>query len=54
VTCSVHGSARAPQQAAAPAENSASSKLLRDLSGMTVTLTFLEDGLHAVVVIDRK
>ena len=54
MTCTVHGPAHSPRQAAAPAENSASSKLLRDLSGMTVTLTFLEDGLHAVVVIERK
>ena len=54
VTCRVHGSAFAPRQPVAPAGESASDKLLRDFTGMTVALTFLEDGLHAVVVIDRK
>jgi prepilin-type processing-associated H-X9-DG protein len=53
-TCSVHGSALDPRQPAAPAENSAVTKLMREFTGMTVTLTFLEDGLHAVVTIDRK
>jgi prepilin-type processing-associated H-X9-DG protein len=54
VTCSVHGSALAPRQPLAPAGESASNKLLRDFTGMTVALTFLDDGLHAVVVVDRK
>jgi hypothetical protein len=54
VVCSVHGSARAPRQEPAPNENSAQGKLLRDFAGLTATLTFLGDGLHAVVVIDRK
>ena len=54
VSCSVHGSALAPRQPVAPAGESASNKLLRDFTGMTVALTFLEDGLHAVVVLDRK
>jgi hypothetical protein len=54
VVCSVHGSARAPLQQSAPKEDSAQGKLLRDFAGLTATLTFLKDGLHAVVVIDRK
>jgi hypothetical protein len=54
VTCSVHGSAQAPKQRAAPSEDSASTKLMREFAGMKVGLTFLEDGLHAVVTIDRK
>ncbi|HEX8089993.1 MAG TPA: hypothetical protein VF762_14125, partial [Blastocatellia bacterium] len=54
VVCSVHGSARAPRQQSAPEQDSAQGRLLRDFAGLTATLTFLEDGLHAVVVIDRK
>jgi hypothetical protein len=54
MACSVHGWARAPRQAAAPTESAALGKLLRQFAGMTTTLTFLEDGLHAVVTIDRK
>lgn len=54
IMCSVHGSARAPRQQPAPTEDSVQGKLLRDFAGMTATLTFLKDGLHAVVVIDKK
>jgi hypothetical protein len=54
IVCSVHGSARAPRQQFAPKEDSAQGKLLRDFAGLTTTLTFLKDGLYAVVVIDRK
>src|SRR5258708_9324388 len=54
VLCSAHGSALNPRQPTAPADSSSLGKLLRDFTGMTTTLTFLEDGLHAVVVIERK
>jgi hypothetical protein len=54
MTCSVHGSALAPRQLAVPAEQGSSWKLLHRFGGMTALLTFLEDGLHAVVTIDRK
>jgi Protein of unknown function (DUF1559) len=54
VSCNVHGSALAPRQPPAQNETSAPNKLLRDFAGMTVSLTFLEDGLHAVVTIERK
>jgi hypothetical protein len=52
--CSVHGSMDSPHQAAGPAENGTTGKLLKNFTGLTATLTFLEDGLHAVVTIDRK
>jgi hypothetical protein len=52
--CSVHGSATAPEQPLAPDETKAAGKLLREFGGLTATLTFLEDGLHAVVVVERK
>jgi hypothetical protein len=54
ITCSVHGSGLLPKQPAAPAEGSATTKLMRDFTGMSVALTFLEDGLHAVVTIERR
>jgi hypothetical protein len=54
VTCSVHGSAAAPRQFAAPAKNSPMGRLMQDFGGLTAELTFLEDGLHAVVTIQRK
>jgi hypothetical protein len=53
-SCSVHGTAEAPRQRAAPDESSSLGRLLEEFGGLTVTLTFLEDGLHAVVVVERK
>ena len=54
VTCSVHGSAWTPRQLRAPAAGSPMDRLMKDFGGATAELTFLEDGLHAVVTIDRK
>lgn len=54
MTCSVHGSALAPRQNSAPAQDQSLGKLLGSFAGLEATLTFLEDGLHAVVTIDRK
>ena len=54
VSCSIHGSVLDPRQPSVPTEASAPGQLLRDLRGATATLKFMEDGLHAVVVIDRK
>lgn len=54
VTCSVHGSADAPRQLTAPAAGSPTGRAMNDFGGATAALTFLEDGLHAVVTIRRK
>ncbi len=54
VTCSIHGSASEPRQPAAPSPTSDLGRLLGDFSDMKVALTFLEDGLHAVVTISRS
>ncbi|MBI3828407.1 MAG: hypothetical protein HY291_02765 [Planctomycetes bacterium] len=54
VACSVHGSALHPTQAMAPDENRSMGKLMQSFAGMTAALTFMEDGLHAVVTLDRK
>ncbi|MBV9125549.1 MAG: DUF1559 domain-containing protein, partial [Planctomycetes bacterium] len=54
MVCTVHGSVLDPRQPAAPSEQSPLGSLLDHFTGMTASLTFLENGLHAVVVIDRK
>lgn len=54
VTCNIHGSAAAPRQPASPAATSELGKLLSELSDMSLTLTFLEDGLHATIDLERK
>ncbi len=54
VRCSIHGSALHPQQGTAPAAQSDLGKFLNELTDAALSLTFLEDGLHAVVTIDRK
>jgi hypothetical protein len=53
VTCTVHGSQEAPQQRSAPAPNSAVGRQLAQFADLTVALTFLEDGLHAVMTLER-
>ncbi|NQU20576.1 MAG: hypothetical protein HQ567_04785 [Candidatus Nealsonbacteria bacterium] len=54
VSCTMHGTAAAPRQLVAPAKGSAMDRLMKDFSGLTAQLIFLEDGLHAVVTVDRK
>jgi hypothetical protein len=54
VTCSAHGSPTAPTQPLAPPPGSVTRRLLQDFAGLTANLTFLEEGLHAVLIIDRK
>jgi hypothetical protein len=53
-TCSVHGSALDPKQPNAPSDQTGLGKLIHDLAEVTATLTFVEDGLHAVVAVERK
>jgi hypothetical protein len=54
VSCSVHGTAADPRQPAAPSEQSPAGRTMRRLSDLTATLTFMDDGLHAVLVVKRK
>lgn len=54
VKCSVHGDALSPRQPSAPLGNSSLDKLMNNFAGATATLEFTEDGLRAVVNIDRK
>lgn len=51
--CSAHGSFLDPKQGTEPSEKGSASAL-KGLSDVTASLTFLKDGLHAVVEIDRK
>jgi hypothetical protein len=52
--CSVHGWDREPRQRAAPRPECPSMKLIRQFAGLSATLTFREDGLQAVLLIERK
>jgi hypothetical protein len=52
-SCSVHGDDRDPRQPAAPSPASATGRLLKSFGGLSATLTFQEDGLRAVVTIER-
>jgi len=54
VTSTAHGTAANPRQAAAPPPGSTMDRLMRQFGGMTAELTFLEDGLHAVLTVKRK
>ncbi|MCX7426936.1 MAG: tetratricopeptide repeat protein [Planctomycetia bacterium] len=53
VHCSLHGTAMAPRQMLAPSPGSPTDQVLKDFGGLVAELTFLEDGLHAVVTIER-
>lgn len=54
VSCGVHGTAADPRQPAAPSDRSAAGRTMRRLSDLTATLTFMEDGLRAVLVVKRR
>ena len=54
IVCSVHGSVLAPRQMPGPAAGSPAGRIMDDFGGITTALTFLEDGLHAVVTVRRK
>lgn len=54
VACSVHGTAADPRQPAAPSDGSAAGRTMRRLTDLTATLSFMDDGLHAVLVVKRK
>jgi hypothetical protein len=53
VTCTIHGSAHAPRQPSTPAKSGNVDRLMREFADLHVALSFLEDGLHAVVNIER-
>jgi hypothetical protein len=53
-TCSVHGDPQDPRQLAAPTPDSPTGQVLKTFAGLRATLTFHEDGLRAVVVVERK
>jgi hypothetical protein len=54
VSCSVHGTAADPRQPAAPSEQSPAGRTMRRLTDLTATLTFMDDGLHAVLTVKHK
>jgi hypothetical protein len=54
VVCDVHGNADHPQQPAPDTGNGGSLEMLNSFGEIRVLLTFLEDGLHAVLEVDRR
>lgn len=52
--CSIHGSAAEPKQPLAANDRDGPRKLLHNFGGLTASLTFLDDGLHAVVSVERR
>lgn len=52
--CTLHGSADHPRQTLAPATDSELHKQIAQLRDVSVQLTFLEDGLRAVVTLQRQ
>jgi hypothetical protein len=51
---SIYGSQDGPRQPGAPASGGNHADLISGFAGATAELTFLEDGLHAVLTIERK
>jgi hypothetical protein len=51
---SSYGTAMMPHQKAAPDEDGELMKAVREFSGLAAELTFLDDGLHGVVTVDRN
>ena len=54
VQSTIYGTAAAPRQTNRPPADSPTARLMSQFGGATAALTFLEDGLHAVVTIERK
>jgi hypothetical protein len=54
VECPVHGKISAPMQPIAPAPDGPFGQAIAKFKGATLALTLLEDGLHAVVTVERK
>ncbi|MEO1996138.1 MAG: hypothetical protein ABGZ17_12770 [Planctomycetaceae bacterium] len=54
VACGIHGTAISPRQLVRPSQAGPLGQALQDFRGATATLSFLEDGLRAVVTIDRN
>jgi hypothetical protein len=52
--CTIHGSASHPRQSQAPIAGSRIDQLLAELQSMTAALTFTDEGLRAVLRIERK
>jgi hypothetical protein len=50
----LHGRILAPRQREAPAEGVATTELLSEFRQATAALTFEDDGLRAVLTIDRN
>lgn len=54
MTHSNYGNAMLPHQKSAPDDNGELMKAVREFSGLTAELTFLDDGLHGVITVERR
>ncbi len=54
ITHSTYGSQSEPRQLQSPASEGEHAELLKGFAGATAEITFLEDGLHAILTIERK
>ena len=54
VVSAAHGTAAEPRQAPAPPPGSTMDRLMQQFGGLTASLVFLEDGLHAVLTVERE
>jgi hypothetical protein len=54
VACSIHHTTADPHQTAAPPESSPLARAMASLRDVRISLTFLEDGLHATATLERK
>ncbi len=52
--CSVHGGPDDPRQPAGPSAASSTGRLLKTFGGLNAAIRFEDDGLHAIVTVDRK
>ncbi|MBM4059981.1 MAG: hypothetical protein FJ265_02645 [Planctomycetes bacterium] len=52
--CSVHGTPQQPRQTQAPAKDSEVGRMLAGFRGLRATLTFLPEGLRAVVEVEQR
>ena len=53
-TCSIHGSYLEPRQRLTPAEDSELARLMRQFTNLSAALTFTDQGLRAVVVVEKR
>ncbi|MFO0937563.1 MAG: DUF1559 domain-containing protein [Gemmataceae bacterium] len=52
--CSIHGDVENPRQPQGPSAASSTGRVLKTLGGLSASIRFEDDGLHVIVIMDRK